>query len=240
MASYSRSPRLTQPCRFASCGGDRQVFLWDVSTGSIIRKFRGHDGAVNAVRYSSNCDILVSAGYDQAVKVWDRRSRSIDPVQTMKHFRDSVTSVVVTDRGDIAAGSVDGTLRRFDVRMGKVVTDLVHHPVTCIAATKDGECFLAACTDSCVRLLDRADGDLLGEYRGHKHTATKLDAAFTPSEGYVVACSEDGRVLYWDVVDGAVVMEFLAHNDVVHSLAMHPQGECLLTASVDGTVKVWA
>ncbi len=37
-------------CRFASCGGDRQVFLWDVSTGNIIRKFRGHDAYINTVR----------------------------------------------------------------------------------------------------------------------------------------------------------------------------------------------
>lgn len=35
--------------RFASCGGDRQIFLWDVSTGNIIRKFRGHEAIVNAV-----------------------------------------------------------------------------------------------------------------------------------------------------------------------------------------------
>ena len=36
-------------CRIASCGGDRQLFLWDVGTGKIIRKFKGHEGAVNAV-----------------------------------------------------------------------------------------------------------------------------------------------------------------------------------------------
>ena len=223
--------------RFASCGGDRQVFLWDVSTGNVIRKFRGHDGAVNSLHYSPNFDILVSGGYDQAVKVWDCRSRSVDPIQVMKPFADSVTSVIVTERSDILAGSVDGTIRRFDVRMGKIVTDLLHHPITSIAATKDGECILAACTDSCVRLIDRGDGDLLGEYKGHKHTSAKLDAAFTPSDGYAVACSEDGRVLYWEIVDGGVVEEFKAHDDVVCSLTMH--GECLVTASVDGTVKVW-
>ena len=43
-------PRPPPPGRFASCGGDRQVFLWDVSTGSIIRKFRGHDAYINTVR----------------------------------------------------------------------------------------------------------------------------------------------------------------------------------------------
>lgn len=36
-------------CRLASCGGDKQIFNWDVATGKIIRKFRGHDGIVNSV-----------------------------------------------------------------------------------------------------------------------------------------------------------------------------------------------
>ena len=40
---------LCLPFRLASCGGDRNIFQWDVSTGKIIRKFRGHDGDVNAV-----------------------------------------------------------------------------------------------------------------------------------------------------------------------------------------------
>lgn len=31
-----------------------------------------------------------------------------------------------------------------------------------------------------------------------------------------------------------------AHGDTVCSLAVHPKGECLLTSSVDGTIKVWA
>ena len=38
--------------RLASCGGDRSVFSWDVATGHIIRKFRGHDGVANSVSIS--------------------------------------------------------------------------------------------------------------------------------------------------------------------------------------------
>lgn len=32
--------------KLVSCGGDRQVFYWDVATGRVIRKFRGHDSEV--------------------------------------------------------------------------------------------------------------------------------------------------------------------------------------------------
>ena len=48
-----------------------------------------------------------------------------------------------------------------------------------------------------------------------------------------------GRVCYWDLVEEAKVANFHAHDGVVCSLAVHPRDPCLLTASVDGTVKVW-
>jgi mitogen-activated protein kinase organizer 1 len=51
--------------------------------------------------------------------------------------------------------------------------------------------------------------------------------------------AEDGRVLYWELVEADLVQSFQAHQDVVCGLAMHPKGDCLLTSSVDGTIKVW-
>lgn len=35
-------------------------------------------------------------------------------------------------RAEILAGSVDGSVRRFDVRMGRLFTDDLHHSVTCV------------------------------------------------------------------------------------------------------------
>lgn len=230
---------VTDNSKFASGGGDRQVFLWDVSTGNIIRKFRGHDAYINAVCFTPNSnDLLVSGGYDQAVKVWDCRSRSIDAVQVLKGFRDSVTSVAATQR-EILAGSVDGCVRRFDVRMGRVFIDELHHPVTCVKVSKDHNCVLAACMDGTIRLLDRVEGHLLAEYTGHKHASYKMDCCFMPSDAYVIGSSEDGRVCYWELVDGELVDSFQAHTDVICSMAVHPKGDCLLTSSVDGTIKVW-
>ncbi|KAG1657471.1 hypothetical protein FOA52_001386 [Chlamydomonas sp. UWO 241] len=228
----------TDNSKFASCGGDKQVFLWDVASGHFIRKFRGHDALVNAVCYGAGDDVLVTAGYDQCVKVWDCKSRSVDPVQTMKAFQDSVTSVAC--RGpDIVAGSVDGTVRVFDVRMGRVYTDTVHHPVTSVALSHDGQCMLAACLDSTLRLLERRTGELLCTYQGHVHSGIKLDCCLTPSDAHVVCGSETGEVLYWDLVEATTVKRVRAHPGVVCSLAMHPKGGMLLTSSVDGVVKVW-
>ncbi|CAK0757293.1 hypothetical protein CVIRNUC_002528 [Coccomyxa viridis] len=225
--------------KFASCGGDRQVFLWDVSTGRTIRKFRGHDGVVNSLCMGPGEETLVTGGYDQAVRVWDMRSRSFDAIQTMKLFADSVTTVAVSTRAEIIASSVDGTVRRFDVRMGCMDVDRLGAPVTAMALSHDGNCVLASCLDGRMRLLDKASGELLAQYTGHKVEAAKMDCALTPSDACVLSGSEDGRVCYWDLVEETMLESFQAHKSYVCSLAMHPDGTLLLTSSTDGTVKVW-
>eukprot|EP00798_Chlamydomonas_sp_ICE-L_P031457 gene31457-6640_t len=158
--------------KFASCGGGRQVFLWDVASARIIRKFRGHDNTVNAITSGASDDLLVTAGYDQ---------------------HDSVTSVSVLG-WEITAGSVDGCVRRFDVRMGRILPGLY-------AATS----------------RQRQWGTV----------------------SYLHGPHASGEVLFWDLVEATVVKRIKAHNGVVCSMSVHPDGKSMLTSSVDGTVKVW-
>jgi WD40 repeat protein len=46
-------------------------------------------------------------------------------------------------------------------------------------------------------------------------------------------------VLFWELVEAQLEGGFQAHEAVVCGLAVHPSESMLLTASVDGTVKVW-
>ena len=41
-------------------------------------------------------ETIVSGGYDNAVRIWDCRSRSFEPVMSLRSFADSVTSVLVS------------------------------------------------------------------------------------------------------------------------------------------------
>ncbi len=63
-------------------------------------------------------------------------------------------------------GSVDGTVRQFDVRMGMMFTDTLHEAVTGIAVSHDDNCVLASCLDNSMRLLDKASGEQLASYTG--------------------------------------------------------------------------
>lgn len=224
----------------AACGGDRQVVLFDVPSAAVLRRFPGHEArGVNSVAFAGpGGAVLVSGGYDRAVRVWDCRSRSAAPVQTLAAFRDSVTSVVAGGP-EIVAGSVDGTVRSFDARLGRCAVDTLGTAVACVRLSPDGGSILAGCMGGRAALLDRRSGCPLAEYRGHVQESCKLDCDLTDSGAHVVAGSEDGRVLYWDLKGGAPACEFQAHRGAVCSLAWHPEGEMLLTASQDGHCHVW-
>lgn len=46
--------------KFASSGGDRSVFVWDVATGATVRRLPGHMGKVNAVEFNDDASVVAS------------------------------------------------------------------------------------------------------------------------------------------------------------------------------------
>lgn len=57
--------------KFASSGGDKNVFLWDVTQGEIVRRFSGHLGKVNSVAWNSNDQVLATGSFDTTIRLWD-------------------------------------------------------------------------------------------------------------------------------------------------------------------------
>jgi mitogen-activated protein kinase organizer 1 len=176
--------------RIASGGGDRAVFLWDVGTARIIRRFSPFStavgtgaGRVNAVAFGGapvagggsapgmcGDSLILSGGVDAKVHVWDVRAQSnvstttTRPIQSLDGARDAISSVCL--RGtDIIAGSIDGTVRTWDVRNAKVAIDSVGpRGVTGVCVAHDGRTMLVSGLDSRLRLVDRENGRVLKEF----------------------------------------------------------------------------
>ncbi|KAJ5018449.1 WD repeat domain-containing protein 83 [Colletotrichum sp. SAR 10_99] len=209
--------------RFASCGGDRAVFLWDVASATTLRRFggnvHGHSSRINCVAFGGDGDSLViSAGFDTSVRVWDCKSKSAKPVQVMDEAKDSVTALVVRD-AEIVAGSVDGRVRSYDVRMGKCITDTMGASVTSLKLTRDGKAMLVGSLDSKIRLMDRDSGGCLKTYEdaGWKNEELRVQSILGGKEKYVIAGDEltagtgpaglngEGKIWAWDLLSGKLV-----------------------------------
>ena len=68
--------------------------------------------------------MVVSGSFDATVRIWDSRSQSTKPLQVLEEARDSISSLKV-EGWDIIVGSVDTTIRVYDLRMGIVCADLL-------------------------------------------------------------------------------------------------------------------
>lgn len=56
---------LSDNSRFVSCGEDKAAFLWDVSTGVVVRRMQGHEQRINACCFSSDGSVLFTGSYDK-------------------------------------------------------------------------------------------------------------------------------------------------------------------------------
>lgn len=206
--------------RFASAGGDRSLFLWDVATAQTIRRLGGnqqsHTARINSVAFAGEDDtLLVSGSLDTSVRIWDLKSGSFKPIQVLTEARDSVSAVVV--RGsEIVTGSVDGKVRTYDVRMGKCVTDIIGPSVTSLSLSKDGKAVLVGSLDSKVRFMDRRDGTCLKAYGdpGFRNEELRVQSILGGKEQYVLGGDEltglpgqngEGRLWAWDTLTGEVL-----------------------------------
>lgn len=146
--------------KIGSAGGDKLLFITDIGSCDVVRRITAHDHRINALDTNTDGTVLVSGSYDRTVKAWDLRSNSRDPIQSLSDFTDSVTSVKVTD-SQIIAGCVDGNVRIYDLRAGKLFTDTLSDPITHITCTNDSKCSLAMCMGGKIKLIENASGVLL-------------------------------------------------------------------------------
>jgi mitogen-activated protein kinase organizer 1 len=143
---------------------------------------------------------------------------------------------------EVITASIDGCARTYDLRYGRLTTDHMGDPITSMVVSGDGNCLLMSILTSCIRLIDRTNGELLNEYKadGFLNKESQVDSCLTSDDGAVISGSEDGAIRYWDLVSGELLRKLPGHTGVVTRLAVHPSKNELLSVGIDGTLRIWS
>lgn len=135
-------------------------------------------------------------------------------------------------------------------------------PITSVCFAPNGRYVLAFSMDSCLRLWDYVSGTVKKTYQGHENSKFSIGGCFgtlTPAtttgasadvdadadgtgsngEGaFIVAPSEDGDVVLWDVKTKRIVQRVRgAHEGVCFWVDVN--GETMVSAGQDGRIKVY-
>ena len=80
------------------------VQIWDVATGALVERLRGHSGSVYSVAFTPDGNGLVSGSWDKTLKLWDVSGLSMS--QSNIKRKDGGSSSLSTGPGTSGQGAV--------------------------------------------------------------------------------------------------------------------------------------
>jgi len=162
-------------------------------------------------------------------------------IQVLEEARDAIQTIHVGSTF-ITTGSVDGHIRTYDLRKGELRSDFIGQPISSVVSTQDAQTILITTLDSHIRLMDNASGKMLNEFTGHHNDSYRCRACFDQAEASVICGDENGKIWAWDLLDAKVWSPNpppQAHQKIITWTEHHPIDNEMITASADGTVKIW-
>ncbi|MEU1309228.1 TIR domain-containing protein [Streptomyces cinnamoneus] len=240
----------------AAGGSDGSVRLWRVSRGAapgaawsalpLRQQPADHQGSVWACRFRprgataapESGPLLVSAGNDGAVRLWDTttgRGRRI----LRGHGRKVVSLAFSADGGHLAACGNDGVVRLWEPATGRRVREL----------TGDNDRLVSAVFTPAGPLLatPSSDGDVYVWHAGSGEYQREIDAetdhvwaeTFSADGEILATANDDDTVRLWYRSTGAHVTTLDGHRGRVRSLSFTADGTVLATGCDDQHVRLW-
>ena len=198
----------------------------------------GHQGAVRDVAITSDGRLIVSAGIDGTLRIWDRATGQ--PLRTLEAHDKPLLNLAVSPSGDaIAAGSVDGRIKLFDLPRPFPIRELAGFPAVpdYLAVTSDDTRLLTADASEVLRLFDLTTKQQVREFPGA--TGGVLGIAIAGEPKQALATSRDGQLRSWNLENGqpGPTIALAAPSP----LAVAPGGKLLVLPGEDGALRlaVW-
>jgi WD40 repeat protein len=147
----------------ATASADKTVRLHDL-TGQKTTEISDHSAAVLAVLFvsapteESKLELLLSAGRDQSIRVFD--AATARPIRTLDNHTAAVTDLALCPaKGGrlpiVASAAQDKTVRFWQPSIGRLVRFAkVPSPPLCVRWLPEGDHVAVACTDGHLRVLD--------------------------------------------------------------------------------------
>lgn len=228
----------TVPAAFASNGkyalsGGKELSLWDLSSGKVVRKIGNDPVSSIAVRSDGRvaltCDQSSWAFKEDKIDIYDLNSgNKIDGWDAGYSGGILVLSpdgkyLLSTGGGGRGAEKKEiGVIFVWDVSNGRLVNTFDGtgnnkgwgHAVLTMAFSPDGKYALSGGTDGSIRLWDVSSGAELRTMQGHTGWVGTNAVAFSPDGRFIVSVGgSDGLAKLWDISSGTLMRTFKVSDD---------------------------
>ena len=242
------SARFSPDGHFVATGdGAGTVRIWDAAQGRLIHKIDAHTWDRNVVqghsRVAFNQDgsrLLTSAGEDTTgvgdpvARLWDTETGGL--VREFSSMGVVIASLFNRDGERVLIAGTRDNPRVWETSTGKRLGERPGNTglINAAAFSADGKAVLTSDTNGNGAIWDAQTGAALGTRVG------KVTAAAFDENGERVAASDGEIVRVWDAKSGVLVHTLRGHQGDVDVVRFGRVPETLITASEDGTARVWS
>lgn len=220
-------------------GGADTVTLWDAE-GTLLKTFKGHQGPISALTFSSDGEIIASGSDDQTIKLWQKDGTLLT---TLTGHQGSVTTLTFSSDGTtFASGSADQTIRLWKTD-GTFIKSLTGHKglITVLALSPDGEFLASGSKDQTARLW-KTDGTLL-QSLAHRGAITAVQFNQNPEGSTLYTVAEPQAILQWNLEGKQLGTQDLKtlpqQTQPISAVAFSPDRSTFATRS-DQTLRLWS
>merc|ERR1711862_800587 len=143
----------------------------------------------------------------------------------------------------ILSSSIDGSLRVYDLRMGQLNVFHLPDPIPFFDTSHDRKCIVLHSLNGGIYLLEKELGTVLKCYSDcHAAGTYALECSLLSNDEYVISGSEDGKVVFYDLVGGEMVQILEGHRKATCSVCACPKkglSSLVVSGSFDGEGIVW-
>ena len=240
--------------RLSAPGGLHQVLLLAVSEyyQEEVMACRGlageeeavvefdYDGVIPSSTFATLLNLLVHPIRLQAVDIEGNVSQlsfdlvALSPyhIATLEGHTNWVMSVAFSPDGNtLASGSLDGTVRLWDVGMETEISNF--RGLGPVVFSPDGT-ILAAAIGNEIGLWNVATRQATGSLYGHTNAL-----AFSPDGTILASGSGDQTIKLYDIGTRQIIATLEGHADWINGVSFSHDGTILASGSSDGTIKLW-
>ena len=199
--------------------------------------------APNSTIFSPDSQWIASVDIGSGVHVWNvATSKEVTNMPRHNNFTDPVGIAFSPDSQTLAyCENEQGDIVLWDIPSQSRKLHLKGHRlwVMTLAFTPDGRALISSGIDKTTRLWNLSDGLERGSF-----TNLSLNAEYfrISPDGTVLATTskeQQERVLLQQMPSGVRIGELIGHQHALTDAAFSPDGKSMITASLDGTARLW-